>query len=279
MSVALTGFFAGIALFAAVGAQTMFLIKHGASGAHMLPLLIVGFLSDILLTIVGVAGMGRLVTAFPSVLTVMTLIGVAFLVCYGGLNVWHFFRPRSADPAAHTEREVVLAAAAPATAPVGAAARAVAPVFAEPVTAASGTGEGTSGAAPATGLDGDLGGVPEDRAKAGHAHAGQANPAQTGRHAMLTAIVTLLAFTWLNPQAILDVVVILGSMSANYGEQRWIFALGVLGASAAWFTVLGFAAKLLGRLFARRPGALRWMDLGSGVIMICLAVGLLRHLA
>ncbi|MCQ9367829.1 LysE family transporter [Brevibacterium sp. 91QC2O2] len=260
MSVALTGFFAGIALFAAVGAQTMFLIKHGASGAHMLPLLIVGFLSDILLTIVGVAGMGRLVTAFPSVLTVMTLIGVAFLVCYGGLNVWHFFRPRSADPAAHTEREVVFAAAAPAT-----------------------VGAGAPSAA------GHLGGLREDRAAhggaeaggahTGRAHDGRANPAQTGRHAMLTAIVTLLAFTWLNPQAILDVVVILGSMSANYGEQRWIFALGVLGASAAWFTVLGFAAKLLGRLFARRPGALRWMDLGSGVIMICLAVGLLRHLA
>jgi L-lysine exporter family protein LysE/ArgO len=87
----------------------------------------------------------------------------------------------------------------------------------------------------------------------------------------------VLALTWLNPHVYLDTVVLLGSIGATYGEQRWWFALGAVLGSVLWFTALGFGSRLLRPLFAK-PVAWRVLDALIALVMLSLAVSLLLGL-
>ncbi len=95
-----------------------------------------------------------------------------------------------------------------------------------------------------------------------------------GARAGLAATVgTCLALTWLNPHVYLDTVVLLGSMAATHGENRWLFATGAGVASTLWFTGLGYGARLLRPVFAR-PTAWRVLDGVIAAVMTALAVSL-----
>lgn len=74
---------------------------------------------------------------------------------------------------------------------------------------------------------------------AGH---GAARPL-TRRQAVLTA----LAFSWLNPHAWLDTAVLIGSASLAYGAGAGAFGMGAATGSVVWFSGLGLAAFWLGR--------------------------------
>lgn len=94
------------------------------------------------------------------------------------------------------------------------------------------------------------------------------------RSTLATAILTALAFTWLNPHAYLDAVVVLGSVANSHGDpDRWVFGIGAIIASFAWFTLIGFGAKLLSRHLAS-PRAWRILDAVIAVIMLSLAASL-----
>ncbi len=71
---------------------------------------------------------------------------------------------------------------------------------------------------------------------------GDAKP-MSRRQAMLTA----LAFSWLNPHAWLDTAVLIGSASLAYGAGARVFGIGAAAGSVVWFTGLGLAAFWLGR--------------------------------
>ncbi|MBP2229611.1 LysE/ArgO family amino acid transporter [Azospirillum agricola] len=89
------------------------------------------------------------------------------------------------------------------------------------------------------------------------------------------ALATVAAFTFLNPHVYLDTVVLVGGIAGRYpiGERVW-FAGGAMAASFAWFTALGYGARLLAPLFAR-PVAWRVLDTLIGVVMTALAASLL----
>lgn len=84
---------------------------------------------------------------------------------------------------------------------------------------------------------------------------------------------TALALTWLNPHVYLDTVILLGSVAAGYGDQRWWFGAGAMLGSLLWFSALGFGARLLTPVFAR-PHAWRVLDAGIAVVMLAIAVSL-----
>jgi L-lysine exporter family protein LysE/ArgO len=87
---------------------------------------------------------------------------------------------------------------------------------------------------------------------------------------------TVLALTFLNPHVYLDTVVLLGALgSAEPTGGRLPFVLGATAASAVWFLSLGFGARRLSPLFARRH-AWRILDAGVGVLMLALALGVAR---
>jgi L-lysine exporter family protein LysE/ArgO len=88
-------------------------------------------------------------------------------------------------------------------------------------------------------------------------------------------LATVLALTWLNPHVYLDTVLLVGSLANQHGpDGRWWFAAGAAVASVAWFTSLGYGARLLAPLFAR-PATWRVLDLAIAVIMFTIAVTLL----
>jgi len=79
------------------------------------------------------------------------------------------------------------------------------------------------------------------------------------------AILSALAFSWLNPHAWLDTAVLIGTASLAYGQGSTSFGLGAATGSLVWFVVLGTAAFWLGR----RLNSLRvWRALDGAVALM-----------
>jgi L-lysine exporter family protein LysE/ArgO len=93
------------------------------------------------------------------------------------------------------------------------------------------------------------------------------------RTRLAPVILTTLALTWLNPHVYLDTVLMLGSIAATHGDERWLFAGGAMAASLLWFTALGFGARYLGR-WLRTPRSWRILDAVIAVVMIAIAISL-----
>ncbi|MGW6172105.1 LysE/ArgO family amino acid transporter [Arthrobacter sp. NPDC055138] len=102
---------------------------------------------------------------------------------------------------------------------------------------------------------------------------GALTAAENQRGGGLAAVAaTALALTWLNPHVYLDTVLLLGSIANTQGpELRWYFGAGAVLGSIAWFSALGFGARLLRPFFAR-PGS--WRILDGLIAVVMLALGL-----
>jgi L-lysine exporter family protein LysE/ArgO len=85
---------------------------------------------------------------------------------------------------------------------------------------------------------------------------------------------TCLAFTWLNPHVYLDTVVLLGSVSTQFGDSIYWFTSGAMMASFVFFFALGYGARLLRPLFADAR-AWRILDFLIAIIMWAIALRLL----
>ncbi len=101
-------------------------------------------------------------------------------------------------------------------------------------------------------------------------HPGTLEPAGSRPLSRRTTISTTLALTFLNPHVYLDTVLLLGSLSNQYGSLRWTFAIGASIASLVWFSSLGFGARLASRLMSR-PLTWRILDSVIGVVMLLIA--------
>ncbi|MEN0024209.1 LysE/ArgO family amino acid transporter [Microbacterium sp. LWO14-1.2] len=104
-----------------------------------------------------------------------------------------------------------------------------------------------------------------------------ATTATATRTALAPVLLTVLALTWLNPHVYLDTVLMLGSIAATHGDDRWLFAAGAIVASILWFTALGFGARYLGR-WLRTERSWRILDGIIAVVMIALAISLVAPL-
>ena len=85
----------------------------------------------------------------------------------------------------------------------------------------------------------------------------------------------LLVFTFLNPHTYLDTVLLIGGIGANIqNDLKIYFLLGAVSASASWFILLGFGARLLIPLFKK---AITWkiLDISIGFIMLIIAYSLI----
>ena len=209
----LAGLGLGLSLIVAIGAQNVFVLRQGIRREHVLAVVVICAVSDAVLIIAGVAGLGFVIAAAPWLVVVARWAGALFLLGYGLLAARRAWRGDG-----H-----VLDAGEP-TAP---------------------TGPGPGGTSTLT----------------------------APRTALAPVVLTVLALTWLNPHVYLDTVLMLGSIAATHGEERWLFAAGAVAASILWFTALGFGARYLGR-WLRTPRSWRILDALIAVVMISLAVSL-----
>jgi len=94
----LFGFATSLSLIVAIGAQNAFVLRQGIRNEHVPPVVILCAVSDLVLIMAGVAGVGALVTAHPQLLTIARYGGAAFLVGYGLLAARRAFRPTTLTP-------------------------------------------------------------------------------------------------------------------------------------------------------------------------------------
>ena len=99
--------------------------------------------------------------------------------------------------------------------------------------------------------------VPADQSENRQAPAdSHAAPGISRRQAVLSA----LAFSWLNPHAWLDTAVLIGTASLAYGTPgNTVFGLGAAVGSTVWFLALGVAVFWMGRRLGDAT-LWRWLD-------------------
>lgn len=78
----LTGFFAGLSLIVAIGAQNAYVLRQGVLRSHIGAVVAVCAISDVVLIVAGVGGLGILVDRAGIVLDVLRWFGVGFLLWY-----------------------------------------------------------------------------------------------------------------------------------------------------------------------------------------------------
>ena len=79
----LAGLLTGLSLIIAIGAQNAFVLRIGLSRRFVAPVVAVCAISDLLLILAGVAGIGTIIEQAPSAIDVIRWLGVAFLTWYG----------------------------------------------------------------------------------------------------------------------------------------------------------------------------------------------------
>ena len=91
-------------------------------------------------------------------------------------------------------------------------------------------------------------------------------PSEIKSNSAWQSALTCLAFTWLNPHVYLDTVVLLGSVSTQFGDRITWFAGGAISASFLFFFALGYGAGLVRPVFANAH-AWRLLDFVIGCVM------------
>ena len=187
------GFFTGLSLIVAIGAQNAFVIRQGLARQYVLLVVMICTLSDIALIALGAGGLGRIVQSNASFLEVIRWFGVAYLTWFGIKTLRSVFKKE------------VLTTSEYSSLSIGKIAR------------------------------------------------------------------TTLALTWLNPHVYLDTVILLGTVSNQFKENRWIFSAGAMLASTLWFAAIGFGAQSAAR-FMSRPIFWKILDGVIAAIMFSIAI-------
>jgi L-lysine exporter family protein LysE/ArgO len=77
------GFFTGLSLIVAIGAQNAFVIRQGLAKSYVFLVVAICAVADALLIALGIAGLGALITATPWLLEFIRWFGVAYLTWFG----------------------------------------------------------------------------------------------------------------------------------------------------------------------------------------------------
>lgn len=110
----MTGLVLSATLIVAIGAQNAFVLRQGLRREHVVPIVAFCILADFILITAGVAGLAALLDDAPSVTTLLTAGGIAFLTWYGISAIKNATRPRSMTASASGDRSTLRAALAQA---------------------------------------------------------------------------------------------------------------------------------------------------------------------
>jgi L-lysine exporter family protein LysE/ArgO len=96
---AAAGFATGLSLIVAIGAQNAYVLRQGVLRAHVPAVVAVCAVSDLVLILAGVSGIGAVVDRAPVVLDIVRWFGVAFLLWYAAGALRRAFRPEALSAA------------------------------------------------------------------------------------------------------------------------------------------------------------------------------------
>ena len=106
MIAALTGFATGLGLIIAIGAQNAFVLRQGLRREYVFPIVLFAALSDALLIVVGIAGLGAVIQGFPFALEVIRYVGSAYLIWFGISALRRAIKPSSLEAASDSKGSV-----------------------------------------------------------------------------------------------------------------------------------------------------------------------------
>jgi L-lysine exporter family protein LysE/ArgO len=112
---AAAGMLTGLSLIIAIGAQNAFVLRQGLAREHVLPVVAICAVSDLVLILAGVAGIGTVVRQAGWVVDAVRWLGVGFLTWYGVsslLKARHTSALAAAAPEPMSRRSAVLRATA-----------------------------------------------------------------------------------------------------------------------------------------------------------------------
>jgi L-lysine exporter family protein LysE/ArgO len=89
----LAGLGTGLSLIVVIGAQNAFVLRQGILRAYVPAIVLICALSDLVLIVAGVAGIGVVVRAFPLAIELVSIIGGLFLIGYGLMAARRVLRP------------------------------------------------------------------------------------------------------------------------------------------------------------------------------------------
>ncbi|MGV8851825.1 MAG: LysE/ArgO family amino acid transporter [Rhodoglobus sp.] len=95
VTIVLAGFGFGLSLIIAIGAQNAFVLRQGLRREHVTAVVLVCTLSDIVLILAGIAGLGALIQQAGWLLVVARIGGALFLLVYAFLSIRRAARPHT----------------------------------------------------------------------------------------------------------------------------------------------------------------------------------------
>ncbi|MCK8615987.1 LysE/ArgO family amino acid transporter [Gordonia sp. C13] len=102
---AIAGLLTGAGLIVAIGPQNVFVLRQGVARRHTGAIVAVCAISDVVLIVAGVAGLGAIVAAHPQVVTVAKLVGGLYVLVLGLLAAKRCLRSNEAIAANAEEAE------------------------------------------------------------------------------------------------------------------------------------------------------------------------------
>lgn len=93
VSTLVEGYFLGLSLIMAIGAQNAFVLKQGLKRQYLLMTALTCSIADAFLITLGVTGIGALITESPILMDFMRWGGAVFLTYYGLKSFWSVFHP------------------------------------------------------------------------------------------------------------------------------------------------------------------------------------------
>ena len=187
------GFALSMGLILAIGPQNIFVVRQGLLRSHIFVVCLVCSLSDALLIIVGVLGLGSILANIEGADFLISVAAALFIASYGVMRIRSSMNP--------------------------------------------------------VGMS-----ISDEKAQG-----------------LSSTILTLLAFTFLNPHVYLDTVILIGGASSRYSvDDRFMFAIGAAVASFLFFFALGYGARRLSSVLDK-PDAWKFIDRGIACVMFGIA--------
>jgi L-lysine exporter family protein LysE/ArgO len=87
----LAGLLTGLSLIVAIGAQNAYVLRMGLSRQHVTLIVAICGISDIVLIVLGVAGVGGVIRSAPVALQILRWVGVVYLCLFAVRSFWRAF--------------------------------------------------------------------------------------------------------------------------------------------------------------------------------------------
>ena len=102
----LPGFFTGLSLIIAIGAQNAFVIRQGLTRRHVFTVVAICSLIDASLIALGIGGLGAAIQGLPWLLEVIRWFGVAYLTWFGIKSAISATKSQTLDPSGVESKSV-----------------------------------------------------------------------------------------------------------------------------------------------------------------------------